>query len=187
MEIWMWIVIVVAVLAIVALIAWAAWRRRRHEDLRSSFGPEYDRAVRGSESVRAAESDLEDRRRRRASYDIHQLTAAGRARYAERWRAVQERFVDSPGDAVRDADTLIVEVMRERGYPTETDFEQRVGDLSVDHARVVDDYRSAHALALANERGEAGTEELREAMVSYRSLFDALLEPNDDVAEREAR
>lgn len=182
MEPWIWVIVVLCVLAIVGLIAWAIWERRRHVELRDSFGAEYDRTVSQMGSVREAESELEARRERRSSYDIRPLSTAARDRYVERWRMIEQRFVASPVDAIRDADVLVAEVMQERGYPAQRDFEQRVADLSVDHAGLVDRYRSARGAARAAERGEANTEELRRAMIDYRSLIDELLE--DEVGVR---
>jgi hypothetical protein len=171
------IVIVVVVLA----LAWLLARRARTQRLRKQFGPEYDRAVTDAGSRQAAEHELEDRRTRRQKLEIVPLEVAARDRYLEEWRLVQARFVDSPSEATRSADRLINEVMRERGYPVE-DFEQRAADISVDHPQVVDDYRAAHAVAEANERSEASTEDLRQALVHYRSLFEDLLEVDERTA-----
>ena len=173
MDTWIWIVIAAVAVAIVLLaIAWAAARKRRTSHLREGFGPEYDRTVDEAGSRRRAESELSDREKRREELDIRPLAPGTRDRFADRWRAVQERFVDDPSGALRDAHVLVVEVMRERGYPTD-DFEQRAADVSVDHPHVVENYRSAYAIS---ERDEADTEEQRQAMVHYRALFDELLE-----------
>jgi len=177
MPAWGWILIVVAVV-VVAAIVWALVRRRRTEGLKQTFGPEYDRTVNETDSRRQAESELAARRDRRADLDIRPLTPASRARYEERWRQVQMAFVDDPSGALRDADEAVILVMRERGYPMD-DFEQRTADLSVDHPDVVQNYRAAHGIALANEQGRASTEDLRQAMVHYRSLFENLLDPGD--------
>ena len=171
---WGWVLIVVAVL-LVLLIVWWIVRRRRSERLRERFGPEYDRTLADAGKRRRAEAELQERERRRTRLDIRPLQPAARDRYVQSWRAVQERFVDTPDGAVAEADRLVIEVMRERGYPIE-DFEQRAADVSVDHPVVVDNYRAAHAISVARQSGEAGTEDLRQAMVHYRALFEELLE-----------
>ncbi len=171
MDTWVWIVIA-AVVLVVLLAIWMATRKRRTSHLREGFGPEYDRTVEETGSRRKAESDLSDREKRREELDIRPLAPGTRDRFADRWRTVQERFVDDPREALRDAHVLVVEVMRERGYPTD-DFEQRAADVSVDHPHVVENYRAAHAIS---QRSEADTEEQRQALVHYRALFDELLE-----------
>jgi hypothetical protein len=178
MSTWVWIVIVVAVVVVLALVAWSMMRRRRSTQLREGFGPEYDRTVEERGSRRQAEAELADREKRREQLDIRPLTPAARDRYMDRWRDTQARFVDDPGSAVGDADGLVQEVMRERGYPTE-DFEQRAADISVDHPHIVENYRAAHGISLAHQRGEASTEDLRQSLVHYRSLFEELLETGD--------
>jgi hypothetical protein len=177
------IVIVVVVLA----LAWFVGRQMRTARLRKQFGPEYERSVSDSGSRQAAERELEERRTRREKLEIVPLDAGARDRYLEQWHLIQARFVDSPPEATRSADRLINEVMRERGYPVE-DFDQRAADISVDHPQVVDDYRAAHAVAEANERSEATTEDLRQALVHYRSLFEELLEVDEpgEPARRDA-
>jgi hypothetical protein len=172
MDTWVWIVIAAAAVAVVLLVIWSVSRRRRTSHLREGFGPEYDRTVDEAGSRRKAESDLSDREKRREELDIRPLAPGTRDRFADRWRTVQERFVDDPGGALNEAHVLVVEVMRERGYPTD-DFEQRAADVSVDHPHVVENYRSAYAIS---ERSDADTEEQRKAMVHYRALFDELLE-----------
>lgn len=181
MDTWVWIVIVAAAVFVVLLaIAWAASRKRRTAHLQEGFGPEYDRTVEEAGSRRKAESELTDREKRREELDIRPLASASRDRFAGRWSGVQERFVDDPSQALRDAHVLVVEVMRERGYPTD-DFEQRAADVSVDHPHVVENYRSAHAIT---ERSDADTEEQRQGMVHYRALFDELLETETEPANR---
>ena len=186
MPVWAWIVLVVVIVAVFMAAMWAARRSSRTERLRDSFGPEYDRTVESSPGRREAEQELEDRRRRREQLDIRPLAPATRQRYAGMWTDAQRRFVDAPGEAVREADVLVIEVMRERGYPMES-FEQRASDVSVDHADVVENYRAAHAISLGNDRGLATTEDLRRAMVHYRALFDVLLVDVDEANIREAR
>jgi len=172
MDTWVWIVIAAAAVVVLLAIWWLASRKRRTSQLREGFGPEYDRTVEEAGSRRKAESELADREKRREELDIKPLAPGTRDRFANRWSTVQERFVDNPGAALRDAHTLVVEVMQERGYPTD-DFEQRAADVSVDHPDVVENYRSAHAIT---QRGDADTEDQRQALVHYRALFDELLE-----------
>ncbi len=179
MPTWLIVLIIVVAVAILLYVAWVTVRRRRTDRLRGQFGPEYERTVAERGDARAAESDLEARRRRREQLDIRPLTPSARARYADAWHAAQTRFVDTPNEAVREADVLVMEVMRERGYPTD-DFEQRAADVSVDHPNLVSNYRKAHTIAQASADGSATTEDLRRAMVHYRSLFEELLEGGDE-------
>jgi hypothetical protein len=169
------LVVILIVLALLVVLALVAGRQRRSRRLRERFGPEYDRTVADAGDRKEAESRLEERTARRQGLDIVPLDPADRARYVEAWRLTQARFVDEPAEATREADGLITAVMRDRGYPID-DFEQRAADVSVDHPQVVDDYRAAQAIAAANERSEASTEDLRQALVHYRSLFEELLE-----------
>lgn len=171
---WVWIVIVVAAVLVIALVVGSVMRRRRTKALRGQFGPEYDRAITEAGDRRGAESDLASRQDRREEMDIRPLVAVARERYAELWQNVQGRFVDSPSQAVREADQLVMDVMKERGYPMD-DFNQRSADLSVDHPQLVDNYRAAHAISLASTHDTASTEDLRQAMMYYRSLFEELL------------
>lgn len=172
MDTWVWIAIAAAVAVVLLAIVWASTRKKRTEHLREGFGPEYDRTVEEAGSRRRAESELSDREKRREELDIRPLAPGSRDRFADRWSTVQERFVDDPRQALKDAHVLVVEVMRERGYPTD-DFEQRAADVSVDHPHVVENYRSANAIT---ERDDADTEEQRQGLVHYRALFDELLE-----------
>jgi hypothetical protein len=169
-----WILVaVLAVLLIVAVVL--LWRTQRSQQLREGFGPEYDRTVAEHGDRRAAESELVERRERRERFDVQELAPAARERYAERWRTTQRRFVDEPASAVAEADELVKAVMRDRGYPVEDDFERRAADISVDHPVVVEHYRAAHAISTDSARGDAGTEELRQAMVHFRALFAELV------------
>jgi hypothetical protein len=183
MPTWAWIVIGVGVaLAVLALIG-AVLGRRKRRGLQERFGPEYDRTVADAPSRREAESDLADRQKRREQLDIKPLDQESQQRYAGEWRAAQEHFVDDPAAAVGEADRLIQDVMKKRGYPVE-DFDQRADDISVDHPEVVSNYRAAHAISIANDRGKASTEDLRTAMVHYRALFVELLEAEPVEASR---
>ncbi|GHJ51936.1 hypothetical protein [Micromonospora chersina] len=165
------IVIVVIVLAALAAFAVVASRRRA---LKQRFGPEYDRAVAEQDSRGAAERELRERERRHAELELTPLSPESRARYAAAWEELQVRFVDSPAETVGDADELVSRLIAERGYPT-GDFSDQIAHLSVEHARTLTHYRDAHDIRLRNERGEAGTEELRQALVHYRALFADLL------------
>jgi hypothetical protein len=150
-------------------------RKRRTQRLRTQFGgAEYTRAVKEGGSRRRAEATLDERADHVESLNIRPLAPGDRARFIESWARVQARFVDGPGGAVTDADQLLGEVMSTRGYPV-SDFEQRAADLSVDHPLVLENYRAAHQTALRQSRGQANTEDLRQAMIHYRSLFQELV------------
>ena len=171
-------VVIVLVIALVAAIGAAVWlymRNRQTAALQNRFGPEYDRALAEHRDQGQAERELKERQDRVEHLNIRPLENEERDRYAERWRTVQARFVDDPNGATDDADELVGEVMETRGYPV-GDFEQRAADVSVHHPRVVEHYRAAHAIAVRNSRGDADTEQLRQALVHYRALFEDLLE-----------
>ena len=170
----MLILIVCLVLAI-GIAVWMYMQKKRTENLRSKFGPEYDKAIGEHRDRGRAESELEKREKRVAKFNIHPLKAEDRSRYSENWRREQSLFVDDPRAAVNHADTLVQDVMQRRGYPV-GDFDQNATDLSVDHPRVVENYRIAHEIALRKYQGQENTEDLRKAMVSYRVLFEDLLE-----------
>lgn len=178
MDTWVWIVLAVIVLVVLGLVAAAAMRKRRSEQLREGFGPEYDRVVEDTGDRRAAERELSERRKRHEELEIVSLSDGVRARYAEEWKQVQARFVDEPEAAVRDADQLVQRVMSDRGYPVADDFERRAADVSVDYPDVVENFRDGHRLA-----AESDTESLRQAMVHFRSLFAELLEGDRDREE----
>jgi hypothetical protein len=177
------IIIVVAILAVVAVLAAQRQRSRR---LRERFGPEYERTLARTGDRRAGESQLAEREQRRRQLEVVELDAPARTRYMEAWRVTQGKFVDDPVAATREADELVSSVMRDRGYPVD-DFEQRVGDISVDHPQVAENYRAAHAVSLANERGLASTDDLRQAFVHYRSLFAELLDSGQGTHKEEVR
>jgi hypothetical protein len=171
------IVLVVVVILMIGALAWLYMRRRKSTtaDLRQKFGPEYERAVLAHGSERKAEAKLVDREKRVEKFNIRDLDSMEHERFSKRWEAVQSRFVDSPKGAVAEADDLVSSVMKARGYPV-SDFDQRAADISVDHPRVMENYRSAHALALRVGKDQASTEELRTAMIHYRSLFEELVQ-----------
>jgi hypothetical protein len=176
----------VGILALIIIVGAAAWilrSRRRTGALQDRFGPEYDRVVDRRDSRRAAEAELQRRERRRDELDLRPLPTASRRRYLAAWRSAQVMFVDDPKTAVAEADRLVTSVMTDRGYPMDH-FEQRAEDISVDHPRLVRDYRSAHHIANLAAKGKARTEDLREAMLHFRALFEELLqEPRDTRAQ----
>jgi len=180
------IALVAAVIVILALVAWLYVRKRRSTTagMRTKFGTEYDRAVLTHGSPRKAEAKLADREKRVEKLNIRDLDPAEHERFSKRWEAVQSRFVDSPKGAVAEADDLVSSVMKARGYPV-SDFDQRAADISVDHPRVVENYRSAHAIALRVGKDAATTEDLRTAMIHYRSLFEELVHVPATVARKE--
>ncbi len=164
------VVVVVACIATLQII-----RKRRTRRLRAQFGgAEYSRAVKEGGSQRRAEAALDRRADRVEAFHIRPLAAADRARFIESWGRIQARFVDGPGGAVTDADQLLGDVMSTRGYPV-SDFEQRAADISVDHPLVIENYRAAHQTALRQLQGQASTEDLRKAMIHFRTLFDDLV------------
>jgi hypothetical protein len=170
------LIIGLAVIVITGIVvAWVLVRKRRTGRLRTQFGgSEYDRAVKEDGSRRDAEAGLKERTARVESLNIRQLAPGDRARFVESWSRVQARFVDGPGGAVTEADQLLGDVMSTRGYPV-SDFEQRAADISVDHPLVLENYRTAHEIALRQTTGQANTEDLRQAMIHYRTLFEELV------------
>jgi len=180
------IVLIIALVAAIGAAIWLYMRNRRTEHLQNRFGSEYDRALASHHDQREAEQELEQRAERVEHLNIRRLSADERDRFADNWRSVQARFVDDPPGATGDADQLVGEVMAARGYPV-GDFEQRAADVSVNHPRVVEHYRAAHTIALRNTHGQADTEQLRQALVHFRALFEDLLETDtapDTIRER---
>ena len=171
------VVVVIVAVAIVA-IAFLTSRKRRSMKLRERFGPEYDRVLRQEGDARKAEGVLEFREKRREKFKIHPLSSTDKSSFTTRWNEVQARFVDDPKGATTVADSLVTDVMQTRGYPI-VEFEQRAADISVDHPIVVENYRAAHQIAMRHSAGKASTEDLRQAMVHYRVLFQELLEEHE--------
>ena len=163
-----------AIIVAIAMGIWLFTKNRRTKELRSKFGPEYNRMARSEGDAARAEHLLQERQKRVKKLDITPLTDRQRHDFADKWEHAQARFVDDPAAAVADADVLVKEVMNIRGYPV-ADFEQRVADVSVDHPAVVQNYRLAHGIAIRHEREDVGIEKLREAMIHYRALFADLL------------
>lgn len=173
-----WVLLALVVVAVVVLALYASKGRRR-AGLRERFGPEYDRTVERVGDRREAETELAELVDRRDALDIRDLDATEAAGYRTEWEVVQARFVDEPSAAVNDADALLTTVMRQRGYPVD-DFDERAALIATDHPEVVDHYRAAHSLP-----GDAGTEDLRQAFVHYRSLFEVLVGPLDGAEEQD--
>lgn len=169
------LLIIVAVAAIlIAVGGWFLYNKRRSEQLRTRFGSEYDRQVEEQGSRSKAEADLAEREKRVSKLTIQPLSPADQDRFLDRWTKVQATFVDDPERSIDYADALVAEAMSARGYPV-SDFEQRAGDISVDHPNVVQHYRAGHDIAVRHSRGEASTDDLRQALIHYRALFEELV------------
>jgi hypothetical protein len=182
------LILIAVVLALVVVAGIAAWfysRQRRSKMLRDRFGPEYDRVVKREGDVRRGEGILEFRQQKRDHLQIRPLPAPARTEFSKRWNAVQAQFVDDPQGSAADADRLVREIMEARGYPV-ANLEELDEIISVDHPRVVENYREAHDLATGRTRSQSTTEGLRKAMVHYRSLFDELLQ-DTSIERKEAR
>lgn len=175
--------ILLALVLFIGLII-ALIRGRQRANIQSKFGPEYERTVKEVGSKREADQLLQEREQRVARFTIRPLGHDQTVYFTETWRRVQGQFVDDPSGAITRADVLLSEIMEARGYPV-ADFEQRANDLSVHHPDVVQNYRSAHEIMKSQARGEASTEDLRQAMIRYRALFQDLVEtPDRDVTGR---
>ena len=168
-------ILVIALIVVIGVAVWLYTRKRKTDALRGSFGPEYERAVHETGDRGKAEAELRGRQERVEQLKLRALEPREREQFADRWTSAQAQFVDDPKGAIKEADRLVAEVMQVRGYPV-GEFEQRAADVSVEHPRVVEHYRAAHAIAQRNEQGAAETEDLRQAMVHYRALFEDLLE-----------
>jgi len=169
------LIVAVAVILAAGIATWLMVRKRRTQGLRAQFGEaEYARTLKEGGSRRQAEAVLDKRANRVEALHIRPLASGDRVRFVESWDKIQARFVDGPGSAVTDADRLLGDVMSTRGYPV-SDFEQRAADISVDHPLVLENYRIAHQSALRQTRGQASTEDLRQAMIHYRTLFEELV------------
>ena len=178
------IIIVVVVLLVLGVILGAVFsRQRRSKKLQNKFGPEYDRTVQAAGTEKKAQAELNQRQKHVDTMNIRPLSLSERERYQAEWMAIQAKFVDQPGQATVEADHLIMEVMKVRAYPV-SDFEQRAADVSVNYPTLVSNYRAAREIAIKNEQHSANTEELRQALIYYRSLFDELLKDETPVPER---
>jgi hypothetical protein len=178
MATWAWILIAVVIAVAAAVLVAMQMRQRRTTTLRQRFGPEYERTIEERNDRRAAEADLRDRQKEPNRLDIRPLAEPTRTRYEADWRDLQERFVDQPSNAVVAADGLVYRVMAERGYPMES-FEAQARLISVDHPSVVENYRFAHRVCERVQSEQASTEDMRGALLRYRSLFDELLQSDE--------
>jgi hypothetical protein len=169
------IAVVLLIALVIAVVAWLVMQRQRSAKLKRRFGSEYDRAVIDYGGRTTAEAELLKREQRVARLKIVPLTPADALRFSQAWSALQSRFIDSPKGVVAEADHLVRELMEKRGYPM-GDFERRAADISVDYPGLVSNYRAAQLIAARDASSEADTEELRKAVVHYRTLFDELLE-----------
>jgi hypothetical protein len=169
------VVVAVVLVGVIALALVMTGRSRRTGELKEQFGPEYEHAVQQYGDPQKAEAELHARQKRVGAFDFQPLAQGERNRFTEQWKQTQAEFVDAPDKAVADADRLVKQVMQQRGYPV-GDFEQRASDISVDHPNVLSHYRTAHEIALKQEKGQATTEDLRQAMVHYKALSDDLLQ-----------
>ena len=179
MSTWVIVIIIIAAVAAVVLIALLVWEQMQRRRLRDKFGPEYERTVKDQESPRAADRELTAREKRHEKFDIKPLSPSAHERYTQQWSLIQVQFVDRPSAAVAEADRVLVELMAERGYPTEG-YEQQLADLSVRHSRTLKHYRAAHETMQGQEETQKSTEELRHAMVRYRIVFEDLLTDGAD-------
>jgi hypothetical protein len=170
------ILIVIVAGIVLAAGFWFIQRNRRRQALKGRFGSEYDRTIDTAESRREGEKQLAEREKRVELLHLKDLDPRETQRFGDEWRNTQGRFVDDPGASIKEADSLVQEVMTARGYPI-TNFEQQAADISVDHPEVLTNYRAAHTIAEANALSPASTEALRQAMIHYRALFDELLVP----------
>jgi hypothetical protein len=175
--------VVVLLLIAVAIAVAADLKKKKTARLRSRFGAEYDLALSETGSKKKAEETLHSRVSRIEKLKFRDLPIAEREHFLSAWGTVQSRFVDNPRKAVVEADELVNSLLVARGYPA-GEFEQRAADISVNHSTLVEPYRLAHSITARSERNEATTEELRTAMIQYRTLFDALLETETATDQR---
>ena len=175
------VVVIVVIMGVIMAPRFA--RRKQGQKLQNKFGPEYDRTVQTAGNEKKAQAELKDRQKHMDTLDIRPLSVSERERYQAEWTGIQARFVDQPGQATVEADHLIMEVMKVRAYPV-SDFDQRAADISVNYPTLVSNYRATREIAVKNEQHSANTEELRQALIYYRSLFDELLKDEAVVPEK---
>jgi hypothetical protein len=177
------IIVAAAIALIVGVVLAAEAHKRKSARLRMQFGSEYERALIVNGSERKAHAQLIEREARVRNLKLVDLSVAQRERFLAEWNSIQSRFLDHPRGALTDADELVTSILQARGYPV-TDFEKNIENVSVDYPAMIDDYRAAHDVSGRSVRGEASTEDLRNAMIQYRSLFDELVKPGTLVMAR---
>jgi hypothetical protein len=177
------IAVVLIVVIMGAIMAPMFARRKRSQKFQNKYGTEYDHTVKTAGNEKKAQAELNERQKHVDTLNIRPLAASERERYQAEWTAIQAKFVDQPGQATVEADHLIMEVMKVRDYPV-SDFDQRAADISVNYPTLVSNYRAAREIAIKNEKHSANTEELRQALIYYRSLFDELLKEEDVIPEK---
>ena len=180
MEWWIWVLVGIAVLLVVALLV------SRRENLQERFGPEYDRAMEDADNPREAKRDLRGRLKQHRKLELQPLSPEAANSYARRWFVIQSAFVDDPATSCREAGDLLDEVLRERGYPVDEDFDTQADLVSVDHPNLVSEYRTAHEATARGAGADTETEDLRVAFVAYRNLFSDVLDQQDDDARSDA-
>ena len=179
---WWIVIVVVAAVVVLALFAWGYAQSRRRTALKDQFGPEYDRTVSSADSRREAERELAERERTHEELELQPLSEAARSRYMDDWKRAEQRFVDDPELAARDADRIVRSVLQEQGYPND-DFDTQAAAVSVDHPTVVERYRHGHHMVHGNgAEGAERTEDLRKAMVDFRTVFERVVESPEPVA-----
>ncbi|MBP2184822.1 hypothetical protein [Amycolatopsis magusensis] len=180
MPTWVVVLIVIAAVVVAGAVVWLVMQEMQRKRLQRKFGPEYERAVADHDNPRAAQRELAAREKRHNELDIRPLSPQAKERYTAQWAQIQAQFVDSPSPAVAEADRVLTQLMAERGYPTEG-YDQQLADLSVKHSKTLDHYRHAHETMVGHEHEQKSTEDLRDAMVRYRTVFEDLLD--DDAAD----
>jgi FtsZ-interacting cell division protein ZipA len=186
MDTWIWVLIAIVAVIVIVVVVWLALSKRRTTTLRDQFGSEYDRTLQQTDSRREAEADLSARRERREQLNIRPLTTVAQERYSSEWQQVQSRFVDQPAVSLGQAGELVLQVMRERGYPMD-DFDKRAADISVDYPELVEHYRAGQAVSKSAASSEASTEDMRQGLVHYRALFEELLGADSETDRGEVR
>jgi hypothetical protein len=180
------IAVVVILVVLGGILGFVFFGRQRKTQLQDKYGSEYDRTVKAAGSDKNARAELKDRQKHVDMLNIRPLSVSERERFQAEWMAIQAKFVDQPGQATVEADHLIMEVMKLRAYPV-SDFDQRAADISINYPTLVSNYRAAREIAIKNEQHSANTEELRQAIIYYRSLFDELLKEETVVPERKSK
>ena len=167
------IILAIAAVVLFALLGMVLARRKKTEQ-HGQMKDEYDLTVKTMGGEKQAKAELNERQKHVDAMTLHALDDSNHERYSAEWAVIQSNFVDEPGQAMMDADRLAMEVLQARGYPV-SDFDQRAADISINYPAIVTSYRAAHEISVKNDQKLADTEELRQAFLNYRSLFEELL------------